>query len=218
MGRLSFVQEDIADGVERIEDEIVQYANADKDMIRLATGWEEHEQYEFKQESPSFRQRVRRIRTIYQPTDIATTVDSYSQMDNYNLTTKSKQVNVKTNKESETTIVTSVDMFRQFKYASNRGMLKLRCTYPVIGYDNLKWEVDFFYNKESIRNKIYNEFYPVVKIDLEIPQGTILNEVPKLPAGFINPIMSSKHGGSQADEEKVRQYYQDYFIYNPQIH
>ena len=48
---LNITMEDNADGITHIEREYVMYATADKDLIRLATSWQEQEQYEFKQES-----------------------------------------------------------------------------------------------------------------------------------------------------------------------
>lgn len=212
---LNFSMEDNADGTSHIEKEYVMYATADKDLIRLATSMQEQEQYEFKQESPKFRQRVRRVRNIYTINDIATTEGGLNTTDEYTLTTKSRMVNVKTSQELETTITASADIFRQFKYASNRGMLKLRCTYPVFGYDELKWEVDFFYDVNDIINGKGDNFYPHVKIDLEVPATTNLPDIPKLPAGFGKPIFSKYHGGSNEEETMIREMYDKYFIFNP---
>lgn len=99
----------------------------------------------------------------------------------------------------EVPVASSEDNFKLFKLLAEGGMIKHRYHFPV--EDGLVFEVDMFINPEG-------GYYPVCKIDLEVPSKSIA--VPPFPFETKSVI----EGGSRSkeDQEKIREYYDKYFI------
>jgi hypothetical protein len=65
------------------------------------------------------------------------------------------------------------DLFTHFKKFATQGLRKVRHFFPVEGTEFI-YEVDAFYNAVG-------QFVPWVKIDLEIPEGVSIDDLPDLP-------------------------------------
>jgi hypothetical protein len=125
--------------------------------------------------------------------------------------------------KTETPQVTTVDVFTQFQRLSSEGQMKDRYFFPVPG-TALKFEVDCFLLPEvqHLRRKgAWNrgvQYYPWVKIDLEIPPGEnkATFKVPEFPFEVERVIMAP-YGHRPADEEKIvsELYKKHYVALNP---
>lgn len=139
-------------------------------------------------------------------------VRSINSGEQYIRTTKTKSPD---GGDIEVEAVSSKDEFDQFALFADQGMIKDRYTFPV---GKFVYEVDVFANTQG-------QYFPYVKIDLEIPmfeaeeitREMLLQlietiELPPLPIELEDITVLPPIGRKAEDEEKVSQYYREYFL------
>ncbi|MCK9234768.1 MAG: hypothetical protein M0R77_00475 [Gammaproteobacteria bacterium] len=102
----------------------------------------------------------------------------------------------------ETEEETTEDMFNAYKALANDGLIKDRFFFPVKGHD-LLWEVDVFPQDNG-------EYAQWVKIDLEIPEGVVLKELPELPFPYKEKIVKSN---DPEVKKRIGKLYKDFFSF-----
>lgn len=161
------VEDAPADGKERIEDELVAFAElSDPSILKQAQASCEQEQWQFRivrnDACLIFRVRKALWDTAESPTQYILTIKSPLDANG---------------KRSETELEITNDIFELFKSVAERGMIKTRYCFDVIGRPG-KLEVDVFENTK------------MVKIDYELSPGEE-RTFPDLPVEFTNVIYQS---------------------------
>lgn len=100
--------------------------------------------------------------------------------------------------KAESSVVTTVDQFVQFKLMSEKGMIKDRYEFPIEGTD-LKWEIDLFIKEPGV-------YHPWCKIDLEVKDPT--QPIPDWPMGFKEVL----NGADPANGNRITELYTQYFL------
>lgn len=124
----------------------------------------------------------------------------------YTQTIKVKQAD--SNQENEMEI--SEDTFAIFRSLVPTGLKKTRYFFPVKGQD-LTLEVDVFQNDDDVQ-------HPMVKIDLEVPEGVTVDEV-EIPFALEDVRVIKPGIKSPEDAEFVRTLFKNSFeVSNPMHH
>jgi len=186
--------EQAADGKQTKEIEHVVYLlMSDIGELQKAESMEHQEQWDIRipKTDGNAGQGNVRIRKIW-------TTDEDAR---YELTTKVRQN--KDGDKIEVTVPTTEDNFQQFRFLAEKGLVKDRYHFPVIG-TTLIWEVDVFKDANG-------RIIPWVKIDLEVPDRH--TQLPELPLNFAEIIMPKGFNDMTEDvrEKKIQELYDKYF-------
>lgn len=185
---LMLAQEEQANGVTQVENEIALYARMmDQDLLKHASGQEEQEQWELKVRD-SFGKQLGRIRVR----------KIFGQIPQFIQTVKIKNED---GHQDETSFEITEDVFNQIKKLCDVGMHKVRYYFDVEGRPE-KWEVDTFTDADG-------KMSDFVKIDFEFAEGQS-HELPKLPLGFINVIRGDTTIASE--REIIQRLYNEVFL------
>jgi len=109
----------------------------------------------------------------------------------------------------EDNLLTTVTRFNQFKLLADQGLIKTRYFVDSTLEDKdirFKFELDVFYNKRG-------ELVPWVKVDAELPQGTVL-EAGDIPFKYDEILIvtpAAKEANTNGINEKVGELYEKYF-------
>lgn len=194
MGRPAL--EEVADGKAIREIEHTIYARiVDFGQLQKAASMEKHEQWEIKVPKTDLNAGRGGIRVR------KTEIEGGEPV--YVLTTK-----ITANESGdkiELPIPTNEDNFHQIKFLSERGMIKHRYHFPIVGTE-LVWEVDMFPKQDG---EGYHEW---CKIDLEVQDRDA--PIPELPLNFEEVIMPKGYGreDEEASEAKVTALYDQCFL------
>lgn len=184
-----------ADGRAVNEIEHVIYARiVDMDQLKKAASIEHQEQWEIKipkTDGNAGSGSIRVRKTWVEGSDPT-----------YEIVTK-----VKKNADGdkiEVSLPGNENVFLQFKFLSESGMIKDRHRFPVEGTD-LVWEVDMF-------KKADGTYHNWCKIDLEVPSRN--DQLPELPMQFATIIMPEGMGeDDKIDREKtITNLYRECFL------
>jgi CYTH domain-containing protein len=181
------VEDAPADGKEKIEDELVAFAElSDPSILKQAQSSCKQEQWQFRivrnDSCLIFRVRKALWDTAESPTQYILTIKSPLDA---------------SGKRSETELEVTNDIFELFKSVAERGMIKTRYCFDVIGRPG-KLEVDVF------------EDTKMVKIDYELSPGED-RTFPELPAEFTNVIYQSTSDSNE--RATIEAFYKSTTIY-----
>lgn len=188
--------EEAADGKAIREIEHTIYARlSDHSQLKKAASMEKHEQWEIKIAKTDLNAGKGGIRV--RKTEIE------GGDPDYVLTTK---VNAnEAGDKIELPIPTNEDNFHQIKFLSERGMIKHRYHFPVVGTE-LVWEIDMFPKQDG------EGYHDWCKIDLEVQDRDA--PIPELPLHFEEVIMPKGYGrqDEEAAEAQVTRLYDECFL------
>lgn len=125
----------------------------------------------------------------------------YGETPRYIFTTKAKTAD---GHNIEHEIPTTKDHFDLMQVLADQGMVKTRYNFPIQG-TQLVWEVDVFTDEEGLAA-------PIVKLDLEIPQGVILDKIPPFPVTLSDVVTKEMIDVDPAADAKVRGWFDQYFL------
>lgn len=125
-------------------------------------------------------------------------VRSINDGEQYILTSKVKHDNGSEEVEEST----SADRFEQFRKLSDSGLKKIRYFYKVS--DDLTFEVDVFLDEED-------NPCPWIKIDLELPDGFTIDELPELPFDLQDIRVIDPGKKNDEDLVYVRKLFDEFF-------
>lgn len=192
--------EEASDGKAIREIEHTIYARlSDQSQLKKATSMEKHEQWEIKISKSELNAGKGGIRV--RKTEVEGGTPEYV------LTTK--VVANAAGDKIELPIPTNEDNFQQIKFLSERGMIKHRYHFPVVGTD-LVWEVDMFPKQDG------EGYHDWCKIDLEVQDRE--TPIPELPLNFEEVIMPKGYGRQDdavAEEQITKLYDQCFLARNP---
>jgi hypothetical protein len=177
LAQLAYEIQDIAPGQVSQETEYVFYARLENPQILVnAIHHEAHVQAQVVLQAPdgdkSSRLRIRRTRTYVTATSDEWNEQVYVQT--LKLDRRSSSGGIKASTEISDPV--SAQMFMALLPAAKTCMVKHRYVLPVQGR-SYHWEIDRFVLQSG-------EFSPWCKIDIEVPAGTLVSDIPELPAGF----------------------------------
>lgn len=192
--------EEASDGKAIREIEHTIYARlTDQSQLKKASSMEKHEQWEIKISKSDLNAGKGGIRV--RKTEVGDGAPEYV------LTTK--VVANDAGDKIELPIPTNEDNFQQIKFLAERGMIKHRYHFPVVGTE-LVWEVDMFPKQDG---EGYHEW---CKIDLEVNDRE--TPIPELPLNFEEVIMPKGYGRQDdavAEEQITKIYDQCFLARNP---
>jgi CYTH domain-containing protein len=125
----------------------------------------------------------------------------YGESPRYIFTTKAKSADGH-NVEHE--VPTTSDHMELMKVLADKGMVKTRYTFPIAG-SQLVWEVDVFTDEEGLAA-------PYVKLDLEVPVGVILDQVPPVPVTLSDVVTGEEIKLDPVADAKVARWHDEHFL------
>ena len=125
----------------------------------------------------------------------------YGETPRYIFTTKAKSADGH-NVEHE--VPTTKDHMDLMKVLADKGMVKTRYTFPITG-TQLVWEVDVFTDEEGLAA-------PYVKLDLEVPQGVILDAIPPFPVTLSDVVTGDEIKVDPTADAKVARWHDEHFL------
>lgn len=195
--------EDIANGKAAIETESTIYAHIE-DFAQLANATER----EFQEQ---WGIRVPKTDMNYARGDIRIRNSVYPDGRSEHVLTikvKGKSDGSDATRNLEVSVPTSDHQFEVMKMLADKGMRKVRFTFPVQGFPTLKWEVDLFVKEDvhltpeqilaTAASGDVSVFHDWCKIDLENPPA----ELPPLPMTF-SRVITAPYGQRTQEEEAV---------------
>jgi CYTH domain-containing protein len=125
----------------------------------------------------------------------------YGETPRYIFTTKAKTSDGH-NVEHE--IPTTRDHFELMQVLADKGMVKTRYNFPIPN-STLVWEVDVFTDEEGMAA-------PYVKLDLEVPQGVILDKIPAFPVTLSDVVTGDMIKMDPTADAKVAKWHDEHFL------
>lgn len=189
-GLLNLSLEEASTGQKEIECEFVFYAKLqDPSVLRKAIHTEEHYQIEVKIKPDDEAQSSARMR-------IRKTTAESGQVDYVQTIKVDKVQDGEARQNLEVATPSCEAAFSLLSSYATFGMHKRRYVIPLemANPKSWNWEVDRFIDSEGKESDW-------CKIDIEVPVGTQLSDIPDLPAGFTDVIRNQK--GSNTPEEKL---------------